>query len=523
MKTKFLLCLAVAIMASLTSQAGDGKVKIQVKWGDEFQVPKKHIEENFVGNMQDGFLLISMQQRKSVCFQKFDTALKANGEKVQSLEALPKQYGNQGIRIVGRKVYWFYSQEGQNDVGEHLYAQEIDVKKGDFAGPAREIAVASDAISGYWSTDRSADSSKFLLKYTLLPVRKRGEPEFTTLGLVVMDNTLKQLWKKEVELPYSQDASEMESYQIDRNGNVFVLLKVYESGKKKEVKDDQPNYHYEVLKYSRTTDKPAIAKFDFGDRYVVDIALVEDYNGRMICAGFYSGQAHFSAEGAFLYTFDEATMATKAIDKGFYEFPIEVMKQYESERTQKKLDKAESKGKSTEVPQLKFKSLRVAEDGSITLFGEQSYVVQVSYYSGNTWYTRTTYHEDDIYAVKVAADGQLKWVRKVPKRQAGNSTIGLSYFLRSDGNDNYLFFADNIKNLDLHTDEVPAAHVGGAGGILMCVKITDDGVVSKSNIYDFREEGAYMYPENFRSVSARQIIGRGRDHKISLPLLINME
>ena len=523
MKTITTMCLSIAMLISLTASAGDDKVKINVKWGEEFQMPKKHMEENFVGNLQDGFLLISTQRRKSICLQKFDSELKAKGEKIQSLESFPKEYGNHGIRIIGRKVYWFYSLQGEKDAGDHLYAQEIDVHKGDFAGKAREIASSSDGTTGYWVTDRSADSTRILLKYTLLPERKKGAPEYTTLGLVVVDTTLKELWKKEVTLPYSQDASDLESYQIDRNGNVFILLKVYDSGKKKEAKDDHPNYHYEVLKYSRTTDKPGIAKFDFGDKYVVDIVLTEDYNGRMICSGFYSNKIYGSAEGAFLYTFDEATMTTKTIQKGFYEFPVEVMKQYESERTQKKLDKAESKGKSTEIAQLKFRSLRVAEDGSITIFGEQSYTTEVSYYSNNNWYTRTTYHEDDIYAMKIAGDGQLKWVRKVPKRQAGGSTIGLSYFLRSDGNDNYLFFADNIKNLDLHTDETPASHVGGAGGILMCVKITDDGVVSKNNIYDFREEKAYMYPENFRSVSARQIIGRGRDHKISLPLLITVE
>jgi hypothetical protein len=114
-----------------------------------------------------------------------------------------------------------------------------------------------------------------------------------------------------------------------------------------------------------------------------------------------------------------------------------------------------------------------------------------------------------------SADGEMKWVKKIPKTQTGTthntseaSHLGLSYHLHTVGDDNYLFFVDNIKNLNLTPDQAPAQHVAGMGGVLMCVKLSGDGNTTKSSIFDFREEKMNVHVNKFSDVTNKIIIGR---------------
>ena len=528
MKKKLIMFLTCAIALSSTYAGGNTNVKI--KWGPEFELPKKHYELGFVGDNKSGYVEVSHQRGKSIAVQKFNSALKLEGQNEIMTNTLPKGYMIESLWDLNNKNLIFYSTWGKNDKTERLWAQELDVVKGQFTGSPKELLSSKEKLSGSlvmtgfyqfntadkWNLVRSADSSKLLIYYTVKPTSRKEADGNATIGMFVFDKNLNQIWGDRMEMPHTEKLMDEVDFQVDKNGNVYILAKVYASDAKKRDKND---YHYEVLMYGKGSKKPSISSFKFSDKYVVDISLNEDHNGRMLCSGFYS-KTHKGTDGAFFLAFDESSKTMKNVKKGFYEFPTEVIKQFESARTKKRMEKKESKGEDEEVANLKFRNIEIADDGTITLYGEQYYMyVTVTSNGKSTTYTYHYFYED-IYITRIGPDGDLKWVKKIPKEQHGtNTTMGLGFHLHTVGPDSYLFFTDNIKNLDANKTDAPAVHVAGAGGVLMCVKVAGDGAVTKSSIFDFREEKMNVEVRNFSDVSDKVIIGRAR--KLHGPFQMN--
>ena len=70
---------------------------------------------------------------------------------------------------------------------------------------------------------------------------------------------------------------------------------------------------------------------------------MEDNNGNMVCAGYYSDDYKTSStNGVFIAKVDPSGSVSR-MHKGHYEFPVEILKQFEKGRTQDKIDKKDKK------------------------------------------------------------------------------------------------------------------------------------------------------------------------------------
>src|SRR5690606_15926520 len=95
-----------------------------------------------------------------------------------------------------------------------------------------------------------------------------------------------------------------------------------------------------------------------------------------------------------------------------------------------------------------------------------------------------------VLVTKISSDGELMWMRKIPKRQTGTNGTSMKY-IRNENN-HYVLFIDNIKNLVPDVNEEPATHAGGRGGFLMVNKIDDEtGEVTKASAFDLRDAKGY--------------------------------
>jgi hypothetical protein len=523
MKKKLYLFAILAVVGLSFSAYAQKNVKIT--WGPEFELPKKHYELGFIGDPKTGYVEVSHKHGESIALQKFSPTLQLKGETEVSTSNLPKNYMVESLGNIDNKNYIYYSTYSKSDNTEHLFAQELNVDKGQFQGGAKELVTSSEKLAGTlvmtgiyqfgtadkWNFVNSADSNRLLVYYRLKPKEKKDALNKDIIGLYVFDRSLNKVWGQQVEMPYTEKMMDNDDYQVDKEGNVYILAKVYNTEEKKKNKDD---YHYEVLMYNKGSKKPNISSFSFADKFIVDIALTEDRNGKMICSGYYS-KTHKGTDGAFFLAFDEASKSMKNIKKGFYEFPSDIIRQFESKRTVKKSEKKEEKGQDEEVSHLVYRDFVMGDDGSMTLYGEQYSYTMIVTFEHNT--PTTIYHHffNDIYVMKIGADGEMTWIKKIPKSQTGvtrNSSspahLGLGYHLHTSGDDSYLFFVDNIKNLDIKPDQAPATHMAGAGGVLMSVKLTGNGDVSKSSIFDFREEKMNVHVDKFSDVTDKIVIGR---------------
>ncbi len=525
---------------------------ISFSWGEEYELPKKHDDLGFLGNAKDGYVQIGHRSHESLTFQKFSPALKLQSEQETDLSDMPRDYSSEYLSQIGDKYYWFIATYDKGEDKESLFAQEIDLQKGGMAGTAKEILSTSKltgtltatgfyrfALKDKWNFYHSFDHSKILVEYRKKPERRDDSRSNDVIGLQVFDQSLNKLWGREIRMPYTEEMMDNEDYQVDSRGNVYVLAKVYADRKARERK--KPNYRFEILKWS--ADKQEVTKipFRFTDRFVSAATITEDANGKIVVAGYYSGHKggngaivaaggspYFyngtrsgSVDGAFVLRLDESSNELNSVMKGTYEFPAEVLKQYESRRTRRRIDRKDDDDRA-EDENLHLRKVVLNNDGSIELYGEESYIVVRTYSNGKTTTTTTTYYYEDIIGMKIAADGNLKWMTKIPKQQQGTrGEGGMSFKQHTYKGESYIFFMDNHKNLDIAPDETPATHQDGAGGILMASKIDESGKMTKAELFDVREEKVNLTVTDFDEVGNNQLIVRGRArHRESKAALI---
>lgn len=498
-------------------------------WGEEYELPKRHDDLGFIGNAQDGYIQVSHDHRNSLSFQKFDNKLHLTGETETDLSNLPRGYGSELITELGNKYYWFFSTWDKGEDKEALFAQEIDIKKGKLKGSAQEIVATSKIASGLtwtsgmmwgarpqvvdvdrkWNFYYSFDNSKVLVEYRKKPERRNDRINNDVIGFQVFDERMQKLWSREIRMPYTEEKMDNEDYSVDSHGNIYMLAKVYDEKRSRDRK--RPNYHFEILKWSKEKEDVTIIPFKFTDKFVNSAYVTEDANGNILVGGYYTTRRNSgSTDGVFLLKLDDATGEMNKVMKGIYPFPTNVMQQYESARTRRRMERKEEKGE-VEDANLMLRNIVLKADGSIQIFGEEAYSVTTTYYTGRTSYTRTTYYYNDIMAMEIGSDGEMRWVKKIPKSQQGSAGRGgMSFKSFNYKGDTYFFFMDNKKNLDIQKDETPATHQDGAGGILMAVKVDHDGKVSKNMVFDVREDKLNLTVANFNKVDFNQMIVRGR-------------
>lgn len=526
---------ALLLPAFLFSQGSNPKLKLT--WGQDYELPKGHFDLGFIGNKKDGFVQISHQYGKSLSLQRFSPSLKLTSEKLIDLKGMAKGYMVEDFIQWGGQTYWLYSTWDKPAKREHLYVQKIDVVKGDLAGTAQQlietdkvlgsgVALMSSFSFNYQATGKykvsfSSDSNKLFIYVKYPHEFKDDAKDYEEYGLWVFDRNFKVLWAKQIKMPYTEKKITIKDVQCDRQGDYMFLVKVYNDDTRKDIRDNAPNFHFEILKYETGASKPNIIPFDFGDKYVAQLELIENTQGDIICCGFYGEKDQKGklraidgkVDGSFFMKLNQESNKLEKIHKGFYEIPQSVFKEYVSDKTAKKIDKKAEKGEDMSENNLELRHVIFGDDGSLMLLGEQYYSVTVTYRDGNMTYTRTTYYYLDIIAQYIDANGNEAWTKKIPKRQISQSSFGFSFKIMPYNGFNYVFFIDNLKNLNLAKDEAPA--VTGPGGVLMGVRLDKTGNMQKFEVFDPRELKERIDIVDADQLDANTLIDRVWKKKVS--------
>ncbi len=304
-------------------------------------------------------------------------------------------------------------------------------------------------------------------------------------------------------VPYTEKRMDIYSKTIDREGNILFVARVFEDESEREIKDGKPNFHFEILKYTKDSKGAIVIPFKFEENYVSQLRLFEDFQGRIVCTGFYASknrkgkvEADGSAvDGTFFLKINPEDNKISNINKGFYEIPTEVLMQYEKGKDQKRIEKEEAKG-GVAAAHLELRSVKFDEDGGITLFGEQYY--ETTIYSGKITYT--LFHFNDIIVQHIGNSDADSWTKKIPKNQVQGNWKGLGFNVLKTPTGYSVFFMDNLKNLNLTTTQAPEPHSTGIDGILMCVSLSNKGEMKKTKVFDTRE-----MKDNINIIKADQV------------------
>lgn len=503
---------ALLILASLSSALY--AQNLSYSYSNEFETVKKHRDKGFYKFSNEEYAEVYIQKdEKDLVFQIFDKNFQ-NVTKTVTAEfpEFEKHPTDEGFFSVKNDYYWFFSTWDRKTETERLNALSFD--KDFLKFDSKEInLVETGRLDPNWKYhfNYSTDSTKMLVTYRVKPKERRDKLNKDIIGFNLFDNKMKKLYSAEIEMPYSEYDMNNLDYEVDSRGNIYMLteVKINNSIDGEVDRENKNAMRYELIRVNQKNNTLQAIKISLDNKYTSSVILSEDLNHDIVIVGYYSDKKYsLGADGAYIIRLEyDANNTVKNLKTTYCEFPAETLKAFESERTKKKMEKKDKNG-DLEAANLTFRKLVFYPDGSVMIIGEEYYVVTHTHYNGKTTTTTYTYYYNDILVLKADRDGKTIWCNKIPKQQSGSGTADLSYHHHSYKGEDFFFYLDNIKNIDLPLTEAPAAHRSGAGGYLTCVKIDKAGKMTKRSIFDIREEKVRICPRNFETITENLILDR---------------
>lgn len=441
---------------------------------------------------------------KEIAIQKFDSG-KSNliKEKIYK-KSLPSNYKLEEVLEVDNRYYILYSSWNGKDHKEQLFAAEVDFKNGELLDNHKLIVSIEGKVSGkqefelfkegwYEMIDGTKDKFDFstsndkknlLVQYKKKPEIKNDKKSYAVIGLVGFDSSLNQISEKEIKMPHAERIIKTLDYRIDNASNIYMLCKVFHSDsyKSKTKQNKATDFHLELFFLKHGSEELKISKFDEKDKLITNLTFFDTDKDFSVLAGFYNNKKENVEEinGLVVYKINRNG---EFYDNVFHEIPLDAINHYENGKT--KTDKKENKNYTTKVEGLVIKNISVNNDSSLVIFSEQYYIHEYMYSSSGGMTTAHLHFYNDILATKLKPKGELDWTKKISKSQVAKSEKNniLSFYYSNANKNHYLFFLDNIKNIDLPLEDMPAIYGERPDVYLAAYKIADsNGEITKTAV-----------------------------------------
>lgn len=476
----------------------------QVKLSKDFDVtvgtPYRVVDADSKEYFSDGkghAVSVKTDGRK-VFLQLFDanTLKEANRKEY---EDFPDDNKVQKVIQAGDKLFYVFSCEKKK--GVDVYSREIDMTKGTF-GPSkllftssRELTVSAYAEPARYSAFspqgaprlvevlKSFDNSKVLLRYRLKPEVRDDSKNYDVLGFYVFNTaTMDKLWGGEVKMPYTEKEMNNVAFGVSKDGKAYMIAMLREFKR------------LELLNI--TTDlKTKASKLDIdGNLFFQKVDLREAADGNLTGIGYYANGIDFKVSWAGGMTMSMNTNGImhfkmdqngNMLEKYDFEFPLELINQFETEREKGKNEKREGAGKAG-IADLNVIDVSLAADGSTTVVGEQQYLRTELVGTSQ----KQVFYYGDVVITKYDKKGKLQWMKKLPKTQVGLEGKGMMSVKYVKGKAfQYVLYMDHEKNAGLNFKTgAPEKYRDGRGGYLTAYKIDDvTGNVEKHTIADIKD------------------------------------
>lgn len=506
MKKTFILLAILFIICAAFTPKNTTSSTFTVTFGQQFNYPLKHNDLGIIGNSTDGIIQVSHKVGSDITLQKFDIKYNLLTNNEIALTNMPSSYKPDNIIYLNNKTIFFYSTLDKKQNAETLFMQEVDIKNAKLL-QAKEVLnlqkltrLGSKLVdhdnfnSGRYAFNISPDSSKILIIYSLELDKKEKND---VIGFAVFDKNMRKLWSKEVTMPNTNDMMDLIDYTIDNQGNAYLLAKTYDVPRKNYKEFDLvSNHHYSVLKVTNE----GIAK---STKIILNnpgqtAKILADNTGNIICADIFANKP-------FLAKIDPngSVMSQRTSELKIEAPVIKNKKQYDAN------------AQKTSADNLELREIVLNEDGSKLLIGEQY-----------CWYTVTKgenmqitcYRYDDINVIHYTPNGEIDWIRTIPKLALGTSGHStLSFHFEKYKGDYYFFYFESDENLNLPNDQELKEYYSGKPGLLMYTKINATGATDKGILFNGKEKDIHLRPTDLKRISESEIVGRvfdGRESNI---------
>lgn len=370
------------------------------------------------------------------------------------------------FQSLGNDIFIFATDYVKKEKQFKVYGAKIDKSTGNLQEEFAEL--------GSFDLESSKDSYDMRLKpvrngKNFLMVANISSNDHLTLAVSLLSTTLVKSTSAIITLPYTPAEYTLEDVVLSLNNKIITLGRQFEqveTGKKKKKKNVFKQYQMSV--YNAKGQKENDVNLGAGNNYVIGGKMIEQKEGGLLLAGFYSNT--FKKEnlnGFFISKVDDIKAELQLAS--YKELTAEMMgKNYSPDKETGDSKTTKDTSDTTEISsQYIVRSIDInPSDNSIVITSEISaannYVYTTSTFVNGRWsYTTYSGYEfinRDILIITTDKDGKIKWINDIPKSQselietreinsAVSSTNGIvNFFAESGGMPFYSSFKSLINN-----------------------------------------------------------------------------
>ncbi|MEO0043537.1 MAG: hypothetical protein RL329_2985 [Bacteroidota bacterium] len=522
---------------------------LRAKWGQVYKEPTNSNLSKIIATDGDGFYALRMHREGMLgggnikpIVEYYDKNMKLIRERSLDLEYKGKDRDFKDVIMFGRQLYllsYFYNEKHEKT---YLFAQKIRHSNLQLESEVTKIEEWNASNKDHadpFGFHLSRDSSK-LLVYTHSPFVETGDKE--QFSFHVFAPNIVEMWSKSVRLPYKDENYGVEEYQVDNEGNVYLLGIAYMAGASKLKRDGKPTYYYSILSYQKDAEAHHEFKLENRDVFITDLTFRIADNHNLICTGFYSEKGTFSMKGIYFLNVDpkSRTVVTQNLQPLDFSFLTANL----SERNKKLAKEAfvkNNKSKEAELANYSLDKLILRSDGGAILVAEQYYVQQVMqnnnysmYPYANSYYNRYYYNSpyygsaynnrrpdyyynyNDIIIINIRPTGEIEWSARIPKLQESSNDQGMfsSYAMAVAQDKFYFVYNEHPKNLNPQADRRYTTSTDRGSSIVVVSTVHKDGSVKTSPLRSVNmEKGQEVMtrPKVCRQISRSEMAVYGED------------
>ena len=436
--------LSILILAALLSTVSLSAQKAKVKISPEMKLKKSQAFGDYLDSDDSGHYVYFLEYKGSVFSMKTTVAMAKYDNKFnevwrKSYLADKKDIVSYGLKSAGNKFLWLLRDEVKRDAYTYQF---LPIGKDGKQGKKVKLVTINakerrDIPSIKWKM--SKDTSKVAVAF----INDRDKEKYDFQYFVkVLDRDLNELWSKKIKLRKSQEQVDVLSTVVGNDGAYYMLVKEYESrnakeSKKKKGKGKVAAYDIKIYRLAEGDETPKILEFDLGGKFARGASLSVSDSGEITAIGMFSNLKRGNINGVYYL---KMTQDGKPITSNMKAFSSKELG-YLSDRNRDK-DKQGNEGIDGFF---RFGEQLIFEDGSVVITAEENYTRTTTDSRGRT---RTTFHSRDIVVISMDADGKIKELRVIPKRQAGSTNMFNSHVAMAvDGQGAYFFYNDDEDNM----------------------------------------------------------------------------
>lgn len=505
----FTLSLSIAI-------AGGGKPKM--KWSNEFKGEKGLRLADVVAKDKSGFYtlhnVVALMKRHKLTMKHYSYNLDEKKSQEIDLSYGGKKRLFENMIDFGGELRLFSTFVNTKDKKSYLFVETINKSSLNSKKDINKVAEANYRKKGKKRIGSSTfqfitarDSSKLLI-FSNLPNKGKDNE---LIGCTVLNEEMKLLWNNNIEIPYPDKLFAIKDFNVSPNGDVYVLGKLY-ADKARDVKRGEANFKYQVIGYKKFGKEKVIYDVELPGKFITDMQININDDNDIICAGFFSNEMRYYVDGTYFLKIngkDKSIMASNT-----KEFSDDFFMQNLSDKQEKKTAKRLDKGKDVDLLDFDIDNLIVREDGGVVMIGEQFryYVTTSTVGTGTNTRTVTTHHYvyNEIIVVNINPQGEIDWVKRIPKYQHTTNDRGYysSYALMVNKDKLHFFYNDNVKNINLDDKKGKMYNwtKKPKNSVIMFTTINNEGEMSRVPIGTAKDVETMTRPKVCEQISDHQFV-----------------